>query len=470
MDRRSFISNLTAVSGGIALACTGLARRAELFAAGRDSTNFKAAGYGDLVPTAAKNTGETYLALPKGFEYNVIGKVKSTMADGRITPPSHDGMATFKVKNELRIIRNHEVVGGRVPRPGTAMAAGNHYDETAPGGTVTLVIDPRTRAVVKDFVSLSGTLINCAGGPTPWGSWISCEETTLGPTVRTTLSGSKIGGYPKPHGYCFEVSASANNNLPAVPLKAMGRFVHEAIAVDPRSGIVYLTEDYTSAGFYRFLPRRNKRLAEGGVLQMLAVKDRPNYDTRTGQKQGMSFTASWVTIDNPDPAEADVDELAVYKQGKAKGAATFARLEGCCADEKGNIFFTSTSGGDNKGGQIWHYEPAGRDSGRLTLAFESPDREVLDMPDNICVRPKTAHLFICEDSDYVGLGGSPDNYLRILTPDGRIADFAHNITPNFIKSEFAGSTFSRDGKTLFVNLQSVGATFAIWGDWDKFRT
>ena len=263
--------------------------------------------------------------------------------------------------------------------------------------------------------------------------------------------------------------ASANTNLPPVPLKAMGRFVHEAIAVDRRTGIVYLTEDYTSAGFYRFLPNRNKRLAEGGVLQMLAIKDKPNFDTRTGQRQGTSYTATWVTIDRPDPAEADVDDLAVYKQGKAKGAATFARLEGCCADEKQNIFFASTSGGDNKGGQIWHYEPIGRDLGRLTLAFESPEREVLDMPDNICVRPRSEHVFICEDSDYVGLGGSPDNYLRILTPDGRIADFAHNITPNFIKSEFAGSTFSHDGKTLFVNLQAVGATFAIWGDWDKFR-
>ena len=469
MDRRSFISNLTVASGGIALACTGLARRAELFAAGVDAPNVRAAGYGDLFPAATRNTGETYLALPKGFEYTVIGKSKSPMADSHPTPPLHDGMAAFKVKNELRIVRNHEVVGGKLPRPGSAIGRGNHYDETAGGGTTTLVIDPRTREIVRDFVSLSGTLVNCAGGPTPWGSWISCEETTIGPTVRTSATGVKTGGFPKPHGYCFEVPASANTNLPPVPLKAMGRFVHEAIAVDRRTGIVYLTEDYASAGFYRFLPKRNKRLAEGGVLQMLAVKDRPNYDTRTGQKQGTSFTAAWVTIDNPDPAEADVDDLAVYRQGKAKGAATFARLEGCCADEKGNIFFTSTSGGDNKGGQVWHYEPMGRDLGRLTLAFESPDREVLDMPDNICVRPRSEHVFICEDSDYVGLGGSPDNYLRILTPDGRIADFAHNITPNFIKSEFAGSTFSHDGKTLFVNLQAVGATFAIWGDWDKFR-
>ena len=469
MDRRSFISNLTVFSGGLAVACSALGRRAEVLANADSLSEFRAAGYGKLAPAATRNTGETFLSLPEGFEYNVIGKVGDKLSDGQTTPARHDGMWTFKVKNELRIVRNHEVSGGSVPRRGSAIGSTNHYDETAGGGTTTLVIDPKTRQIKRDFVSLSGTLINCSGGPTPWGSWISCEETTLGPTIRTSASGIKTGGFPKPHGYCFEVPASANNNLPPVPLKAMGRFVHEAIAVDKRTGTVYLTEDYGAAGFYRFLPKRNKLLAEGGVLQMLAIKDRPQYDTRKGQKQGARFAASWVTIDNPDPAEADVDPIAVYKQGKAKGGATFNRLEGCCADEKGNIYFISTSGGDKFGGQIWLYEPEKKDEGRLTLVFESPDREILDMPDNVCVMPGSQLLFICEDSDYVGTGGSPENFVRVLTPNGKIADFAKNITPNFLKGEFAGTTFSADGKTLFVNLQTVGTTFAIWGDWSKFK-
>jgi hypothetical protein len=407
--------------------------------------------------------------LPKGFEYNVIGKVKNPLADGRLTPAAHDGMATFQVKNELRIVRNHEVSGGRVPKEGAGIGAANHYDETAGGGTTTLIVNPKTREIERDFVSLSGTLINCAGGATPWGSWISCEETTLGQTVRTLKNGSQIGGFAKPHGYCFEVSASANSAVSPVPLKAMGRFVHEAIAVDKKTGTIYLTEDYSPGGFYRFLPKRNKRLAEGGTLQMLKVKDKDGYDTRKGQKIGASFAANWVTIDNPDPSEADVDEMAVSKQGVAKGAAVFARLEGCHADEIGRIYFTSTCGGDNGGGQVWMYQASGKDEGRLTLLFESPSREILDMPDNICLRPKTNLLFICEDSDYVGEGGTRDNYVRILTPDGRVADFAKNITPNFTNGEFAGSTFSKDGKTLFINIQSVGATFAVWGDWDKFK-
>ena len=468
MDRRSFIGNLATFSGSLAIACSSLSKRADVAAQTGDLTKLKAEGFGELVPTATKNTGETFLSLPKGFEYNVIGVRGKSMSDGRPTPPAHDGMWTFKVGSELRIVRNHEVSGGRLPKPGIAIGTANHYDETAGGGTSTLVIDPKTREIKRDFVSLSGTMINCCGGPTPWGSWISCEETTLGQTVRTsTRTGVKSGGYPKPHGYCFEVPASANAAVPAVPLKAMGRFVHEAVAVDKNTGIVYLTEDYNPSGFYRFLPNRNKRLAEGGTLQVLAIKDKDRYDTRTAQTQGARLPVRWITIPNPDPAEADVDDSAVFKQGQAAGAASFARLEGCCIDNEGRPYFTATSGGNVKAGQIWRYEPQTRDGGELHLMFESPNREILFMPDNICLRPKSDLLFVCEDGDYEGLESK--NHLRILDPSGRMADFARNVSKDFSRSEFAGSVFSPDGKTLFVNLQAAGATFAIWGDWSKFR-
>lgn len=469
MDRRSFISRLAVSTGGLALACGGLGKRAETLAATGDLSRLRAYGYGELVPMAAKNTGETMLSLPRGFEYNVLGKHGSVMSDGRQTPPRHDGMWTFKVGRELRIVRNHEVSNFRLPRPGAAIAKDFHYDEMAGGGTTTLIIDPRKRTVIRDFVSLSGTLINCAGGPTPWGSWISCEETTVGPTVVTLPSGAKVGGFPKPHGYCFEVQASANNNMPPVPLKSMGRFVHEAVAVDRKSGVVYLTEDYNPSGLYRFIPRRNKRLAEGGVLQMLAVAGKSEYDTRRGQKQGTRLPVSWVTIDNPDPAAADTDPLAVYKQGSAKGGAAFARLEGCVTDDDGRVYFTATIGGDNRGGQIWVYEPTSRDGGQLTLVFESPSRDILDMPDNVCLMPDSRLLFVCEDSDYVGEGGNPDVFVRILTPDGRMANFAKNIVPKLERTEFAGTCFSKDGNTLFVNIYAAGVTCAIWGDWKSFR-
>jgi uncharacterized protein len=468
MNRRSFLANLTLFSGGLAVASSSLMRRSDIFAQTGDLSQFRAEGFGELIPTAAKNTGEKLLSLPKGFEYNVLGRVKEEMSDGRPTPAAHDGMWTFKVTNELRIVRNHEVANRSLPQENAGIGSRNHYDETAGGGTTTLVIDPKTNTVIRDFVSLSGTLINCAGGPTPWGSWITCEETTLGQTVRTRASdGRKTGGFPKPHGYCFDVPASANSEIVPVPLKAMGRFVHEAVSVDRRTGIVYETEDYATAGFYRFLPKRHGRLAEGGILQMLAVKDKPEYDTRKGQKVGTSLSATWVTIKDPDPESADVDPIAVYKQGLALGGATFSRLEGCDIDDRGRVYFTATSGGNNKGGQIWMYEPTGRDEGRLTLLFESPDKKVLHMPDNVCLMPGSDLLFICEDSDYAGQESI--NHIRVLTPDGKMADFAHNSSERYARSEFAGSTFSPDGKTLFVNLQLAGVTLAIWGDWTKFK-
>lgn len=468
MDRRSFLSSLGA-AGGTALLFDGFAERAKAFIPAGGAEGLRATGYGPLAPTAAKNTGETLLALPKGFEYNVVGKIGDKMSDGRPTPARHDGMAAFNVDGRIRVVRNHEVTNGRVPIPGSGIGSRNHYDETAGGGTTTMVFDSKTRRVARDFVSLSGTLVNCAGGPTPWGSWITCEETTLGPSIRTDSKGNKTGGFAKPHGYCFEVPASANGEVVPVPLKAMGRFVHEAVAVDAKSGIVYLTEDAGPGGFYRFLPNRSRRLADGGVLQILRVKGKDNYETRKGQKMGQVVEVDWVTITRPDPEEADLDPNAVYKEGASKGAASFWRPEGCLADDKGRIYFDATSGGENGGGQIWMYEPTGRDGGRLTLVYESPSRAVLDMPDNICLEPKTGRMFICEDSDYVGEGGSPDNYVRILTSSGKMADFAKNVAKGKETSEFAGSTFSPDGKTLFFNLQTLGATFAVWGDWKSFR-
>jgi secreted PhoX family phosphatase len=467
MNRRSFLYDLSIFSGGLALAGSGLMRRVAAFEQDGDLSKFRAFGYGELVPTASKNTGETILSLPKGFEYNVLGRMKETMSDGRPTPILHDGMWTFKVGNEVRIVRNHEVTQGSVPRENAGIGAKNHYDPEAGGGTTTLVIDPKTNTVVRDFVSLSGTLVNCAGGHTPWGSWITCEETTLGPTVRTDDKGRKRGGFKQKHGYCFEVPAAANSEVVPVPLKAMGRFTHEAISVDRKTGIVYETEDYDTAGFYRFLPNKKGKLAEGGKLQMLAVKGRPQFDTRTGQTVGERLETYWVNIDKPDPDEADLDPNVVYKEGFGKGGCTFARLEGCDIDTKGIVYFTSTSGGKNKGGQIWAYQPTGRDTGILTLVFESPDQKVLHMPDNICLMPKSRRIMICEDSDYAGQRSV--NHLRILTEDGKVADFAQNISKEFPRSEFCGSVFSPDGRTMFVNLQLAGVTLAITGDWSKFR-
>src|SRR5262249_11694385 len=294
----------------------------------------------------------------------------------------------------ITLVRNHEV---SFSAPGVALDPSRAYDPLTGGGTTTLIIDAETRLPVRDFVSISGTHNNCAGGPTPWGSWLTCEENV----------GGLARGFSKPHGYVYEVSARATAPVDPIPLKAMGRFVHEAIAVDHRTGIVYETEDRNpQCGFYRFIPNREKNLAAGGRLQMLAVKDQPNYDTRNGQTAFQTLRVTRVGINDPHPANAETDPLSGFKKSLAGGGAIFKRLEGAWFGD-GSVFFNSTNGGNAGLGQVWQYRPRGDSGGLLTLIFESPGLDVLDSPDNICVTPGGG-LILCED-------GSGQEFLHGLT-------------------------------------------------------
>jgi hypothetical protein len=444
IDRRTFMRGIAAI-GGIA-AIRGLpVHAAPMGDSGISWALRQLSNRGELVPTPANNTGEVLLALPRGFQYNVFGKTGSTMADSRLTPRAHDGMASFSVGGKIRLVRNHEI-GSRVTAPlGDPALA---YDPLAGGGTTTLEIDPVSRDLVASWVSLSGTIRNCAGGETPWGSWISCEETNVGPRR----------GFTKIHGYNFEVPAAATGEVIAEPLPAMGLFYHEAVAVDPATGIVYQTEDLDPSGIYRFVPDTPGSL-KAGKLQMLAVAGKPGYDTRTGQKANQVLPISWVDIADPNPvATYETDVLAVYKQGLALGGATFSRGEGMWY-ANGNIYFACSSGGDLGLGQIWELRVRGRLAGTMRMMYESTGSDVLDSPDNITVSPRGGFIVICEDGD-------GDQYVRILTRDGsQIVNFAKNIVPGFETREFAGATFSSDGDTLFVNIQTPGLTFAIWGAW-----
>jgi secreted PhoX family phosphatase len=413
-------------------------------------------GWGPVRPKAAQNTGVQWLALPEGFEYNAFGQTGDAMADGRKTPPAHDGMACFLVRGELRLVRNHEARDEAAPGASIGPVE-KSYDATAAGGTTTLVVDPETRLLKRDWVSLSGTHVNCAGGPSPWGSWLSCEETVAGNVqakVHHKEPDAIVGGYEREHGYVFEVPAWIDEPADPQPIRGMGRFVHEALAFDPSTGICYLTEDTGEAGFYRFIPNVPGRMLEGGRLQMAVIVGKPQHDTRQGQPQGASHQIAWVDIQDPDPADAGINEKAVFSQGLAQGGAIFGRLEGAWYGE-GSIYINSTSGGDARQGQVWRYRPTG-EGGILTLIYESQAAEVLKAPDNICVSPRGA-LVVCED-------GSGMNRIHGLTIDGRLFDIAHNV---FNGSEFAGSCFSPDGRTLFVNIQNPGVTLAIWGPFEK---
>lgn len=468
ISRRSFLLRSAAAAGGPTLGAAllqgltgcgsggagGLPPRGSPGSDARPQSPAARIDYGPLATRRAENTGEALLALPAGFRYTVFGRTGSSLSDGRATPGFHDGMAAFAGPGgTIRLVRNHEVRGATPARAiGDAALA---YDAGAPGGVTTLDVDPRTREPVRGFVSLGGTHTNCAGGPTPWGSWISCEETTLGPATFLDGSGRRNGGFARPHGYCFEVPAAAQAQVAAAPLRSMGRFVHEAVAVDPAGRFVYETEDRPLAGFYRFVPDERGRLEKGGRLEMLAVKGRANYDTRRGQRVGAPLPVEWVPIGDPDPAAADVDPDAVNVQGFAGGAAVFSRLEGCWAGAR-SVFFHSTSGGDKGLGQVWEYRPV---AAELSLLFESTGADVLDGPDELCVSPRGG-LVLCED-------GKTDQYLRGLTTAGAIFDFARNVVPGHESREFAGACFGPDGATLFVNVQSPGLTFAIWGPWER---
>ncbi len=476
------------LSGGI---FQGLVARSAL-AAG-DPDQLRGPGYGELRPAGNE------LALPPGFRYSIVSAEGDMMADGYPVPKAKDGMAAFLLPNgNVLLICNHEDTDPASrfrPRPpgSTSTSAGilNHllntqygprdyaYDAYAGGGTTSIEVEPSGgRRLVRQHWSLVGTLNNCAGGPTPWRSWLSGEENT------DSISAT---GFAQNHGYIFEVPVDTAPGNPVTPvaLKHLGRFRHEAVAVDPATGIIYETEDQGNvSGFYRFVPstrpRRPGDLATiSGRLEMLQVNAAPRYETAIGQTVGVPLDVSWVSIPDPDPTPATVQfegeaTSVVFRQGFDAGGARFRRLEGCWY-AGGRIYFISTNGGDTGLGQLWVYDPSAE---TLTLVFESPSVDVLDAPDNICVSPRGG-VVVCED------GGSAQ-YLRGISRSGEIFDFARNLHNT---TEFAGACFSPDGRTLFVNIygrstvrttqpykspvliptgpeqRERALTLAIWGPW-----
>ena len=443
ITRRSFL--VTTGLAAFAIPLEALRARLE---AGLPALN--GIGYGPLRPVKDATTGLPLLELPEGFRYLTFGWTGDAMDNGKPTPPLHDGMAAFAgADDKIILVRNHEV--------GPAPAFGDGpYDPQGGGGTTTIVFDTKAERVVGMRPSLSGTIRNCAGGHTPWGSWLTCEESVMGPDAQNPTT--------KQHGYVFEVPADGTSA--AVPLRAMGCFVHEATAIDPATGIVYETEDRAQAGLYRFVPTTPGRLADGGKLQMLAIDGRPRFDTSRGQREGVTYGVHWVDIPEPDrphidPAKGDAN--GVIAQGAERGGAVFSRLEGATFGD-GKIFVTATNGGDAGVGQVWELDLK---SERLRLVFESRDPRVLNMPDNLCLSPRGG-LAICED-------GTTIPSMHGLTRGGQIFRFARNnillagerngITGDFTKRELAGATYSPDGRWLFFNIQTPGITFAVTGPW-----
>jgi secreted PhoX family phosphatase len=443
-NRRSFLQR-SALAGGGLLALNSLLP----LVASAEVPQFGGTipGFGELVPTASENTGETLLELPPGFKYNVLIRKDDKMTDGRLFPSNADGMGAFDFDGIIRLVCNHE--------RGAGTPIGNlPYDAKAGGGTTTLTFNPATRLLTESFISSSGHIRNCAGGTTPWGTWLTAEESNLGPSA--TLN--------RQHGYIFEVPAYASVETETAPLTNLGLLYPEAAVVDPKTSIVYITSDRGPCGLFRFVPETFGKLDGPGRVQMLAIKDMPAYDTRIGQQTNVKLPVTWVDIEDPsNEAAYRADSSYNYKKGLALGGATFSRGEGAW-QSRNSVFFACSNGGDARLGQIFELHLKNNDVQELELVFESTTEEAMGAPDNMCVSPSGNNMIICED-------GSGAEYLHLLRRSGnQVYRLAKNIYPGQEGSEWAGACFSPDGKTLFANLQGASVVFAIWADDDKWGT
>jgi uncharacterized protein len=495
MDRRMFLTRSALVGGGIAFTSPfhALGLRA---AQGRAA---RVPGYGPLVPKGD-------LALPVEFNYQVISRQGKPMSDGQLTPGIFDGMGAFRgTRGRTVLIRNHE--NRELPGEMKVVTGRHEYDPTMFGGNTKLEVrrspagrDPITRrqlyayTVVRDFAILGGTSTNCAGGVIG-GSWVTCEE-----VVKRGAGGQK-------HGYAFEIPADARGPVQGVPIRAFGRFVHEALCVS--DGIFYLTEDrriqpdprlgFIAGCFYRFIPK-NFRPDDGdddeddderggrpslrlagikGRLQALKIANEPHANMEAGRIVGMPYPVEWVDVPEPDhndDTDNRTDRMPGFTptriQAQDRGAAYFEKMEGIWADGPGmdDDDDDDHDRGHGHGHGRDHDDGRRRKGGRkvffvtsdggaidfgavweydpqretLTMIYESTDPARLDHPDNVVIVPQTGDIIVCED------GNDDVHFLRGVTRDGEIYDFCQTITNG---TEFAGACFDPDGHTLYVSQQ-----------------
>jgi len=463
-SRRDFLTTSLLGAGGISL---GLVAFATSQIQGDSSSVTEPMG--PLGIMADETTGRELLKLPEGFRYKSLSWAGSKMHDGHRVPGAADGMGVVRQEgSRVTMIRNHELQGplGVIGDPEKS------YDAT-PGGTTTLVFDTQREELIDSRASLGGTLYNCAGGVTPWGTWLSCEESVFNPDM-AHLSPPRKQRYwsvkeaRRPHGYVFEVPA--DGVAEPVPIPAMGQFFHEAVVIDPKTGIAYMTEDTgPRAGFYRFIPEAPGKLRLGGRLQMMKVVDRPVMNDYL--ILGQEMDVEWVDI--PDPTAGLTPEFpngdGVANQGIAAGASAFVALEGCAISD-GRIYFSSKLGGKAMAGYVYEYHP---EREKIWLVYESPNHRVLSGPDNLVVSPRGS-LVICEDrmTDNTAAQG-----VFGLTREGEFFQFCqinphlrsrfggHDLRDTALHSEWAGATFSHDGEWMFINIYNPGVTLAITGPW-----
>ncbi len=509
-SRRSFIKTSSTLAAAPFVGTLGALQSRIAHASGFSA--LVASPYGPVAPVNDLTTGLPLIKLPAGFSYKTYGWTGDMMTDGQPTPGSHDGMGVVRSRRvgrntEMVLVRNHERGNSTAPiitpNAGYDMVAAVGSTSVPGGGNTNLVF--RDGNWVSSVGSLSGTLTNCAGGVTPWGTWLSCEE-TISSRVSTVGAGGATG---KKHGYVFEVPADAAQTSSA-PIVGMGRFQHEAAAVDPVTGFVYETQDATRvSGFYRYEPTVTTgalgSLVQGGTLKMAKIKrianGQPQYPTAPllAPQLGDAFELEWVTIDNPDAdpvavaggyfpfVPGNTTVAGCFKEGFDKGGAQMSRGEGIWYYNR-SMYIVDTAGGVSGGGTVgggdgcvWELD---LDSQILTCIFVVPAGQpsVGNNADNITISPKGGVLLFEDGGTHTLNGIIYGCRMMGVQPDGNTFVFAENNLTAAVRAqavamgkaagtgdgrgaEFCGGCFSPDGRVLFVNIQTPGITFAIAGPW-----
>ena len=455
LSRRGLLSG--AAAGGLGIALAG---NVEAVAGNRALL-----GYGDLVPDPAG-----ILALPRGFSYRIVSEtgVTTTEDAGALTPSDPDANGVFRRGQGSTIVNNHEI--GGTETYGVPALTGLTYDPGARGGTTNIEVDAHGNRL-REYTSVAGTHNNCAGGVTPWGTWLTCEETE----ARTSAT------LQKDHGYVFEVDPSSqvvNHGKSPVPFRFLGRFAHEAVAVDPDTHAIYETEDASAPNglYYRWLPPRGfdgergalrkLSLGEGGDvagrLQAMSCYKGGKHipDLSMATRPGTRYRVRWVDV--PD---RDATIESVRMQFADDQVTRSRKLEGQWWGEGGAYFVASfarnADGSANEhDGQVWWYDPDTQTVTLKTIFGVNPNPDVdsdsYDGPDNMTLSPYGG-LILAEDGEGI-------QHLVGVTEQGETYPMARN---DLNDSEFTGPVFSHGGKILFANIQSPGHVFAITGPWGR---